>query len=316
VGGVAQRPMEGVSFAAALTDPAADTGKTTQFYSMLGTRGIWSDGWFANTVHAASPAGWGHFDDDRWELFNIAADRSQCRDLAAENPAKLAELKDLWFSEADKYNGLPLGDLNVIETFTRFRPTLTAGQTTFTYYPGTAPVGLGAMVEPRGMSFSVLAEVAVDSADAEGVLFKQGAGHGGHVLFIKDRRLHYVYNFMGEDEQSVTAPDPIPLGKHVFGVRYERTGTAEGSHTPVGTASLYVDDAVVATLAAVRTHPATFGLAGASVQVGRNGGQPVCGAYRAPFDFSGGTIVKVVVDTSGTPYIDRERELALAFARD
>lgn len=314
--GVPQRPLEGTSFAAALADPAADTGKVTQFYSMLGTRGIWHDGWFASTVHAASPAGWGHFDDDRWELFNIAADRSQCHDLAAEQPEKLEELKALWFSEADKYNGLPLGDLNVLETFTRFRPTLTAGQTTFTYYPGTAPVGLGAMAELRGQSFSVLAEVRVDSTGAAGVLFKQGAGHGGHVLYIKDSRLHYVYNFMGEDEQTVAAPDPIPLGDHVFGVRYERTGTVAGSHTPLGAVTLYVDDTVVATLADVRAHPVTFGLSGAAAEVGRNSGQPVCGAYAAPYQFTGGTIEKVVVDVSGTPYIDRERELAAAFARD
>lgn len=316
VGGVPQRPLEGTSFTAALGDPGADTGKSTQFYSMLGTRGIWHDGWFANTVHAASPAGWGHFDDDRWELFHIAADRSQCHDLAAEHPEKLEELKALWFVEAQKYNGLPLGDLNVFETFTRFRPTLTAGLTTFIYYPGTAPVGLGAMVELRGQSFSVLAEVTVDSVAAKGVLFKQGAGHGGHVLFVEGGRLQYVYNFMGEHEQTVVAPDPIPLGEHVFGVRYERTGTVEGSHTPIGTVSLYVDDTVVATLDGVRTHPATFGLSGAAVQVGRNSGQPVCGAYTAPFAFSGGSITKVMVDVSGTPYIDRERELAAAFARD
>lgn len=316
VAGIAQRPLEGVSFAAALADPAADTGKTTQFYTMLGTRGIWHDGWFANTVHAASPSGWGHFDADRWELFHIDTDRSQCHDLADQHPEKLRELVDLWFAEADKYNGLPLGDLNVFETFTRYRPSLTAGQSTFTYYPGTAPVGLGAMAELRGGSFSVLAEVRVDSASAEGVLFKQGAGHGGHVLFIVDGRLHYVYNFMGEDVQTVVAPDPIPLGEHVFGVRYERTGTVEGSHTPVGTVTMYVDDAAVATLDGVRTHPATFGLAAAAIEVGRNGGQPVCAAYRAPFPFTGGTIAKVVVDVSGTPYVDRERELAAAFERD
>jgi len=316
VRGITQRPLEGMSFAAALEDPSADTGKSTQFYSMLGTRGIWQDGWFAGTVHPASPAGWSHFADDRWELFHIAADRSQCHDLAAEQPEKLEELKALWFTEADKYNGLPLADLNVFETFMKFRPTLTAGRTTFTYYPGTASVGLGAMVELRGQSFSVLAEVAVDDADAKGVLFKQGAGHGGHVLFVKDGRLHYVYNFMGEDQQTVSAPDPIPLGAHVFGVRFERTGTVEGTHTPVGVVSLYVDDDVVATLPDVRTHPATFGLAAAAVQVGRNSGQPVCSAYTAPFPFTGGSVAKVVVDTSGTPYIDRERELALAFARD
>ena len=316
VRGVTQRPLEGKSFVAALKDSSADTGKTTQFYSMLGTRGIWHDGWFANTVHAASPAGWGHFDADRWELFNIAADRSQCHDLAAENPEKVAELIALWFAEAEKFNGLPLGDLNVFETFTRFRPTLSAGLDTFTYYPGTAPVGLGAMVEPRGRSFSVLAEVTVEAETAHGVLFKQGAGHGGHVLFVQDGRLRYVYNFMGEDEQSVSAEERIPLGEHIFGVRYERTGTVEGSHTPLGTVSLYINDDVVATRPGVRAHPATFGLSGAAIQVGRNTGQPVSAAYLAPNPFTGGVIAKVVVDVSGAPYVDRERELAAAFARD
>ena len=247
VAGIAQKPLDGVSFKAALDDSTADTGKDTQFYTMLGTRGIWHDGWFANTVHAASPAGWSHFDDDRWELFHIESDRSQCHDLAAEQPEKLEELKALWFAEAAKYNGLPLGDLNIFETLGRFRPYLSVDRKNFTYYPDTAEVGIGAAVELRGQSFSVLAEVTVDTTGAEGVLFKQGAGHGGHVLFVQDGRLHYVYNFMGEDEQRVSAPDPIPLGSHVFGVRYERTGTVEGSHTPLGDVSLYVDGDVVAT---------------------------------------------------------------------
>ena len=114
----------------------------------------------------------------------------------------------------------------------------------------------------------------------------------------------------------MSAPDLIPSGTHIFGVRYDRTGVVDGTHTPVGAVSLYVDDTVVASLDGVRTHPVTFGLAGASVQIGRNGGQPVCGAYQAPFPFTGGSIAKVVLDVSGTPYIDRERELAIAFARD
>ena len=151
VGGVPQRPLDGVSFKAALSDSTADTGHT-QFYTMLGTRGIWHDGWFANTVHAASPAGWSNFADDRWELFHIEVDRSQCHDLATERPDKLSELKDLWFSEAAKFNGLPLGDLNMLETFTRWRPRLSTDSTTFTYYPGGAEVGLGAAAQLRGQS--------------------------------------------------------------------------------------------------------------------------------------------------------------------
>ncbi|MEV0030189.1 arylsulfatase [Nocardia sp. NPDC050793] len=316
VKGIPQQPLEGVSFAAALTDPQAQTGKDTQFYTMLGTRGIWHRGWFANTVHAATPSGWSHFDQDRWELYHIERDRSQNHDLAAENPEKLEDLKALWFSEAAKYNGLPLADLNIMEMLGRWRPYLVVDRTNFTYYPDTAEVGIGAGVEMRGQSYSVLAEVAIHSSSAEGVLFKQGAGHGGHVLFVQGGRLHYIYNFMGEDEQRVSAPEPVPLGSHVFGVRYQRNGTVDGSHTPLGELSLFVDDAVVASLPDMRTHPGTFGLAGGGIAVGRNGGQAVASAYTAPYPFTGGAVTKVVVDTSGTPYIDVERELAAAFSRD
>jgi arylsulfatase A-like enzyme len=316
VGGIAQKPLDGVSFKAALDDPTADTGKDTQFYTMLGTRGIWHEGWFANTVHAATPAGWSHFDADRWELFHIEADRSQCHDLAAERPDKLEELQKLWFDEAAKYNGLPLADLNIFETLTRFRPYLVADRKNFTYYPDNSEIGLGAAPELRGQSFSVLADVTVDTTGAEGVLYKQGAGHGGHVLFVQDGHLHYIYNFMGEDEQKLSAPDPLPLGDHVFGVSYDRTGTVEGSHTPLGDVSLHVDGSVVATMSGVRTHPASFGLSGGGVAVGRNTGQAVSSSYKAPYPFTGGTIAKVVVDISGTPYLDVERELAQAFSKD
>jgi len=315
VKGIAQKPLDGVSFKAALDDPNADTGKKTQFYTMLGTRGIWHDGWFANTVHPAAPSGWSHFDDDRWELYHIAEDRSQTRDLAAQHPEKLEELKALWFAEAQKYNGLPLSDLNVFEMVGRWRPGLAGDRSSYVYYPHTAPVSMGACVMIGGRSFSVLADVVVDGPDVSGVLLKQGAGHGGYVLFVADGRLQFVYNFFGELEQRVIAPDPVPTGHHILGVGYARTGV-EGTHTPVGDVTLYVDGAAVATLPGVKAHPFTFGLAGGGVSVGRNLGQPVSTAYRAPFEFRGGTIQRVVVDVSGSPYVDAERQLAAAFARD
>lgn len=316
VKGIPQKPLDGVSFKAALEDPNAPTGKETQFYTMLGTRGIWHKGWFANTIHAAAPAGWSHFDQDRWELFQIEADRSQCHDLAAERPDKLEELKALWFSEAAKYNGLPLSDLNVLEFASRWRPYLAGERDSYTYYPGTAEVGLGAAVDLRGRSFAVLAEVTIDTTGAEGVLFKHGAGHGGHVLFIQDGRLHYVYNFLGEEEQKMSSSAAVPLGKHVFGVRYERTGTVEGSHTPLGDATLHIDDEAVASFAGMKSHPGMFALAGGGIQIGRNGGSAVSRAYKAPFPFTGGTIAQVNVDVSGKPYVDLEREFARAFAKD
>jgi arylsulfatase A-like enzyme len=316
VKGITQKPLDGVSIKAALADPGAATGKDTQFYTMLGTRGIWHQGWFANTVHAATPAGWSHFDADRWELYHIEADRSQCHDLAAENPEKLEELKALWFSEAAKYNGLPLADLNIFETITRWRPYLSADRKSYIYYPNGAEVGIGAAVELRGQSFSVVADVTVDTTGAEGVLFKHGGAHGGHVLFIQDGRLHYVYNFLGEREQLISSPGAVPLGRHLFGIRYSRTGTVANSHTPLGEATLFIDEAAVASVPDMTAQPGTFGLAGATVAVGCNTGSGVSRRYKAPFRFTGGTIAAVTVDISGKPYEDLEKELALAFSRD
>jgi len=162
----------------------------------------------------------------------------------------------------------------------------------------------------------VLAEVTVDTTGAEGVLFKQGGAHGGHVLFVQDGRLHYAYNFLGEREQLITSSVPVPLGAHLFGVRYARMGTVQNSHTPVGDATLFIDGTAVGTLADMVTHPGTFGLAGAGITVGRNGGSGVSRRYKAPFVFTGGTIAQVTVDLSGKPYEDLEKDFALAFSRD
>jgi hypothetical protein len=136
------------------------------------------------------------------------------------------------------------------------------------------------------------------------------------VMFVQDGRLQYVYNFLGEEEQTLTSNDAVTPGKHTFGVAFVRTGTVEGSHTPLGNAALYIDDAEVASMAQMKVHPGTFGLAGASLSIGRNTGSPVSRAYKAPFAFTGGTIAVVNIDISGKPYVDLEREFARAFAKD
>ena len=81
--GVQQHPLDGVSmrssFDAAPDDP---TTKHVQYYAMLGTRGIWKDGWKAAAIHAPI-SGKGNFDADEWELYHVAEDRSESRDLSA-----------------------------------------------------------------------------------------------------------------------------------------------------------------------------------------------------------------------------------------
>ncbi len=108
VKGYTQHPIEGVSMRSALTTRKAPTSRQTQFYSMLGSRGIWHQGWKAVTTHP-TVAGWGNYTKDTWELYNTVEDRSESHNLAAQYPDKLQELINLWFSEAGKYQGISPG---------------------------------------------------------------------------------------------------------------------------------------------------------------------------------------------------------------
>ena len=90
--GYPQSPIEGESFAASLTDAEAPA-KETQFYAMLGQRSIYHQGWLACTLHPPL-SGWGKFDQDVWELYNLEEDRAQSNNLAEQEPVRLEELKE------------------------------------------------------------------------------------------------------------------------------------------------------------------------------------------------------------------------------
>ena len=91
---------------------------------MLSTRAIYHEGWKAASVTPASPDGWAEFATQRWELFNTETDPSECHDLAEQHPDKLAELIALWWSEAGKYNALPLESRGALEILAAERPQL------------------------------------------------------------------------------------------------------------------------------------------------------------------------------------------------
>jgi arylsulfatase A-like enzyme len=131
VNGYPQKPLEGVSFAASFDDPSADTGKQTQFYSMLGTRALWHQGWKASSLGPAAPNAWGHFSGQRWELFNTDRDPSECHDLAGQEPDRLRQLIDMWWVEAGRYQALPLETRNAVEAFTTPRPELSKPRTRY-----------------------------------------------------------------------------------------------------------------------------------------------------------------------------------------
>jgi arylsulfatase len=316
VDGVEQTPLVGVSMRYTFDDAKAPTRRVTQYYEMLGSRGIWHKGWKAVTDHGPF-SGLGNFDKDRWLLFHTDEDRAEAHDLAAQYPEKVKELVALWFEEAKKYNVLPLIDYSVEKDLQKILdleyhiPITPSGK--YTYYPGTLPVPERSVANTHAVSYKVLAEIDV-TKDAEGVIFANGSRFGGHTLFIKDRKLTYCYNFLGiPPEQSVTANAPSP-GKHVVGVEFakERKGEHQEFYGPL---KLYVDDKVVAQCE-IRTMTGHFSLCGEGLCVGYDSSDPVSSEYGAKFEFIGGTITKVVFDVADDAYVDVERHMQAALARD
>jgi arylsulfatase A-like enzyme len=312
--GFEQVPLEGVSFRSTLEDAGAPTPKESAFFSMLGSRAVWHKGWKAVSVHPTI-AGWSHFDEDRWELYKTDEDPTEMHDLATENPTKLQEMVDQWFHLAEKYNGLPLDDRTAVEVLADpTRPQIAPSRDRYVYYPDAAEVPESAAVNMRNRSYSIAVEVDVESPDAAGVLFSHGARFGGHALYVKERKLKYVYNFVGSKVQTIESDEEVPIGKLILGASFVREGD---SMPATGTLSLFIDDRKVGE-GTIVTQPGNFSLVGEGLNIGRDAASPVTDDYpgERPFAFTGGTIVEAVVDVSGEEYVDLEKEALALMKRE
>jgi arylsulfatase len=149
------------------------------------------------------------------------------------------------------------------------------------------------------------------------VLFAHGSRFGGHALYVKDDRLHYVYSFVGSVEQRIVADQALPTGEGlILSASFEKEGE-DPPGVAVGTLSLYHGDVKVGE-GRIKTQPGKFSLAGDGLCVGRDSSDPVTGDYAgaAPWTFTGGTIKRVAVDVSGDPYVDLEREAVAMMSRE
>ena len=310
--GVTQYPLSGVSMRYSFdAKPDGQTQKHRQYYEMLGTRGMWVDGWKAVAVHAPL-TGKGHFDEDPWELYNVDVDRSESTDLAEKYPDKLKNLIDIWFEEAAKNLVLPLDDRGAVELLATPRPVSEPPRDDYVYYPDTSPIPEGVAVNTRGRSYRIVADIEITDPNCAGVIFAHGSRFGGHTLFIKDRKVHYVYNFLGlKPEQQFISPELTP-GRYTVGMEFTKE-TLGKYHETNGQTKLYVNDKVVAE-GAMRTQPGKFTLSGDGLCVGRDSGDAVSQEYTAPATFTGGTIKQVEVNVGHEQYLDLEKLAAAAFA--
>ncbi len=205
----------------------AESRHKTQYFEMFAHRSIYHDGWRAvcplpGPSFKESGAFFGaitltedmlrELDAKNWELYDLSKDPTETTDLAASNRPKLIEMIALWYTEAGKYNVFPLDSRGTMR-FADERPELTKARKTYVYYPGTQMIPENVAAKLLNKSHSLTAEVEIPKGGAEGVLICHGGNVGGYTLFVKDKKLHYVHNYVGAEEFLVVSNADVPEGK-------------------------------------------------------------------------------------------------------
>ena len=313
VDGIVQEPMDGTSFAYTFDGAGADEQHTVQYFENYGSRAIYKDGWWAGAKLDKAPWDFaaqtltrfapGAYDpeQDTWELYYLPDDFSQTRNLAAENPDKLAELKELFWEEAARNHVLPL--LGGFAAFFGLVPPMPTA-TRFTFAGDVQNIQTTMIPRIIGRSYAIEAEVNVPDAGAEGVLVAFADFIGGFALWVDENGLlNHTYQYLGVETYTQVSNEPIPTGDLTLTMLFEADRPVPGTS---GKVSLWANDRKIGE----GTLPHTISLiftTYAGMDVGRDNGGVVDLAYehKAPYAFTG-TVKSVVFDLKPHPPEDEQ----------
>jgi hypothetical protein len=261
----------------------------TQYFEMMGLRALYHDGWIASTLPYRAP--WDATKQPpadivngvTWELFDLTKDWTQNNNLAAANPAKLKQLQDLFWVEAQKYQVLPL-DASALDRFIVPKPSIVAGRTEFTYPGPIVGIPQGTAPSVLNRSFTITANVEVTSSGTDGMLATAGGRFGGWAFYVLGGKPVFTYNLLDLSVERVESKQRLSSGKHtvVFDFNYDGPGLAKG-----GTGVITIDGTETARQQIKHTIP--FSLASSETfDVGSDTGTGVYdNDYQPPFAFSG-----------------------------
>jgi arylsulfatase A-like enzyme len=321
VNGVQQHPIEGVSMEYSFNDTAAAERHETQYFEMLGNRGIYHNGWTAVTRHSTPwllvGAKFPAFDDDDWELYDTTKDWSQANNLANQMPEKLHQLQRLWLIEATRYNVLPLDDrlAERMNSDMAGRPVLIKGNSQI-LFGSMGRLSENSVVNMKNKSHSVTAEIVVPTTGAEGVIVAQGGNIGGWSLYAKGGKLKYCYNLLGIQHFYAESSNALTPGDHQVRMEFAYAGGGLGKG---GTASLYVDGQKVGEGKVGATAAMVFS-ADDGCDVGEDSGSPVSPDYGSRGNgFSGrvkGVQLAIAEDAESVDHlVSPEEAVRIAMAR-
>jgi arylsulfatase A-like enzyme len=310
IGWVPQSHLDGVGFGYLLGSGGAGAAgrHVTQHFEMFGSRAIYHDGWKAVTFHPVGPL-YGDglnpnapFDDDVWELYRVADDVSETRDVAAEHPDVLAELIDLWWREAERNQVLPL-DNRVLWALVHPKPDHRTARERFEYFPGGAQVPEPVAVNVRNRSHALVVDVTVaDGVVPEGTLLALGSALGGWSFHLVEGRPRYIHNLYGKERHVLASDEAVGAGSHRLEFEFTKDDGAGGS------AVLRCDGRTVAEGPIARFTPAGFNGVGVGLTCGYEWGPAVGNDYAAPFRCTC-TIDRAVVEARGPVVRDPIAEL-------
>jgi arylsulfatase len=282
--GYNQMPIHGTSMVYSFNNPNEPSHKSVQYFEMMGHRGIWSNGWKAVTFHQRGKP----FDKDKWELYHIEEDFSECHNLASENPEKLRELIDLWWVEAGRYGVLPLMDpLNItISEMNRvmIRPGTPHANRSYKYYPPISHVPNGPNPRFGIPGWIMTAKVNRAHEKDEGVILATGTQNCGLTWYIKDNHLVFDYNYF-TDHHIVRSDRSVPVGDFTPEVKYVR----ENKQSKI---ILFIDGQECGEMSIpfILNVISTTGM-----DIGKDVLSAVSPEYKVPFEFTG-TIKEINVD--------------------
>jgi arylsulfatase A-like enzyme len=320
VNSVAQVPMQGISMLYSFDDAKAGERRETQYFEMLGNRGIYHKGWTAVTRHRTPWVLTGKtppFDDDVWELYDTTKDWTQAHDLAKQMPDKLHELQRLWIIEATRNGVLPMDDRGA-ERFNSDlagRPVLVRGPSQV-LAKGMGGLNEGTLINVKNKTHTITAQLIVpEGKPCEGVILSQGGFAGGWILYVNGGHLTYCYNFAGLEKYVISSTQPLSSGEHQVRMYFAYDGGGLGRG---GTATLYIDGNVVGSGRVEKTVAIVFSLDETS-DVGMKRGSPVTDEVSVENNAFTGTVQVVVIQTDLKEDVDglisREDLLNIVMAR-
>jgi len=260
--GTPQQPITGVSMGYTFEHPTEPSHRSTQVFGVSQNLAIYSDGWVAATKPMG--ASWDRtpettrLDLRAWELYDTHTDFTEAHDVAARFPARLAQLKDLFWAEAARANMLPI---HPDEGGQGGRPALRNGRTLFTYTQPVTRVPESAAPSPIGCSFTISVRVSVPASGAAGVLVAQGGRYSGYSFFLDQGRLAFAYNLTPAHLTHIAASDALAPGPHLLEAQFHSDAPTPKSG---GVLTLRVDGKEVArgrieqTFTAIVSHTEAF----------------------------------------------------------